>query len=168
MPVYTTNGMNSNPAEHGICAALPGAGDLGGSRLIFQSHSQWVLIPGAGRIGHATGDDNGIYTKGQFQCVAVIVARFNLGVWTEAHLAHVSHPNHSKITELVDNHTQPDSIVAIGARAAGLNWMNQIAQRFSAVTNQIWIYAGQNNTSPDFGMNKTGYFGETVSWVSAH
>jgi hypothetical protein len=140
--------------------------DQTGPRLMFQSHCGWVLIPSAGKLLHAVSSDPGIYTKGQLQCIAVIVAKFSGGAWSEAHLAHVSYAKHSLVTTLLQDYTDGESYVAIGAKPGSLGWMNEIRQRFAAKARNVWVYVAGDN-SPDFGMNREGYFGETVQWVRA-
>ena len=59
-----------------------------------------------------------------------------------------------------------DTYVAIGAKPASLNWMYGIRDRFANKVREVWVYVG-GSRSPDFGMNREGYFGETLSWVRA-
>lgn len=169
MPTYTVNQNGLVDAAQGICVTDP-ATNQPGSRLVFQSTGDWVHVPGAGRVAAAGANHPGIYTSGQFQCIAIIVAKFGgQGGW-QAWLAHVSHPKHSLLTGTSGLISQADntSYVAIGARASSLNWMNSIATDFAAKNPlRIWIYAANNSGSPDFGMNRQGYFGETVPWISA-
>ena len=61
MPVYTSNRSSSIPAEHAVTVTTDG-NDQTGPKLLFQMHSNWVLVPGAGKIAFATGQDPGIYT----------------------------------------------------------------------------------------------------------
>jgi hypothetical protein len=151
------------PAEHGVSVATSGA-DQTGPRLIFQMHSNWVLVPGAGQIAFASGQDPGIYTVGQMQCMAVIAVKFGSSGW-DACLVHISHGRHSLLDRL-EQFVDANTYVAIGAKPASLNWMLGIKDRFVNKVRGVWIYVGRNQ-SPDFGMNREGYFGETVSWVSA-
>ncbi|MBS1792444.1 MAG: hypothetical protein JSS81_01245 [Acidobacteria bacterium] len=164
--VYKSNTPETVAAESGIKVTAADGSGPNGKRLLFQSHANWVKIPGAGQIGHATGSNDGIYTVGQLQCMAIIVARFTHGAWTEAHLAHVSYAKHSLVGKLFDDHAKSDSFVAIGGKFGSIKWMEEIAERFEPAVAGVWIYTAGKN-SPDFGMNKNGFFGETVSWKSA-
>jgi hypothetical protein len=166
MPTYTSTTAPSVPAEHGVAVTTGGLA-LTGPRLVFQSHSNWVKIPKAGEWDDAGGQDPGIFTTGQMQCIAVIAATFTAG-WS-ARLVHISHPNHSLLDEIDDFIQHNNNVyLAIGAKPQSFNWMMQIRNRFAANVQDVWIYQGTNAKSPDFGMNSAGYFGETVQWKSAH
>lgn len=158
MPIYTS-GSQTADAAHGMKVTSDGA-DLAGPRLVFQGHADWVLVPGAGKIECASGQQPGIYTTGQLNCMAVIAASFAASGWS-ACLAHVSHKRHSKLDEvdtfLLNN---ADAWVAIGGKPGVLSAMQEIAARFSKAQ-RVWVYVG-GDRSPDFGMNREGYFGETA------
>lgn len=158
VPIYTS-GSQSADAAHGMKVTSDGA-DQTGPRLVFQGYADWVLIPGAGNIDNAGGQQPGIYTTGQMNCMAVIAASFGASSWS-ACLAHVSHKRHSKLDEidtfLLKN---ADACVAIGGKPGVLSAMREIAARF-AKAQRVWVYVGGDG-SPDFGMNREGYFGETA------
>ena len=161
MPIYTVNSTNTTPAQNGILVTSQAA-NLSGPKLVFHNRQDWVHVPKAGRSAQAGPNDPGIYTSGQSFCLAIIVARFAaVGGWS-ATLAHVSGEKHSLVTQLV-NGADNTCYVAIGARASSLARMNFVQTAF-ALKNPlgIWIYVALNDSSPDFGMNSQGYFGETV------
>ena len=95
----------------------------------------------------------------------MIAARFGTSGW-DACLVHISHARHSLLDQ-VDQFVDANTYLAIGAKPGSMNWMTQIGNMFVNKVTGVWIYAGGTN-SPDFGMNNKGYFGETVSWKSAH
>ncbi len=165
MATYRSNQQATRQAENGVCVTTQGT-DTSGGRLVFQSRAQWVEVSGAGNKGEAGPGAGGIYTKGQMQCMAIIVARFEQGVWTEAHLAHVSSDRAALINEFVEKRTHDDSYVAIGGKPGSIRWMVTIASKFGSRkggVGGVWIYVSGAEDSPDFGMNSHGFFGETHS-----
>jgi hypothetical protein len=158
MPTYSINNTESKHAAQGVCV-MSGGNDQQGSRLVFQSTADWVFVDGAGKMEKAGPNHPGIYTKRQLQCIAVIVARFNGHVWSEAHLAHVSGDRHSKLNKLLEY--ADGSYVAIGAKGSMIQSMQRIKDRFAAKAFRVWVYVAGDN-SPDFGMNREGFFGETA------
>jgi hypothetical protein len=160
MPTYRINNTQSTPAEQGVRVSSGGI-DLQGRRLVFQNTANWVFVNGAGKMAAAGPNAPGIYTQRQMPCIAVIVANFNGLVWTGAHLAHVSGDQHSKLNELYNDHTDGNSYVAIGAKGSMIESMQRIRSRFAAKAFGVWVYVAGDN-SPDFGMNREGFFGETA------
>ena len=169
MPIYISSQQPIIGAEKAVHIATAGS-DRTGPRLQFQSHSNWLLIPGAGKMAEADENTPGIYTAGQLQCMAVIAAKFNAnGSWKSCRLAHISSGKHSLLDKMEQEYIDAETYMVIGAKPGSLGWMKIIRDRFVNTVKNVWIYVGdvKGVKSPDFGMNQAGYFGETVSWVRA-
>lgn len=161
MPIYVYQSNSSPVAIADQALSITTAGpDKAGPRLRFQQqHSEWVFIEKAGVAKDADSEKPGIRTHKQMQCMAVIAAKFGPNGWS-AHLAHVSHPAHSLLAKVPKD---KDTYMAIGGKASSADAMRTIANTFEQHVKHIWIYVGGDD-SPDFGMNKDGYFGETSNW----
>lgn len=162
MPTYNTKSEETSKAESGV-KITDDYGDQNGNRLLFEDKTSWKLISGAGNSGSATSSDQGIYTTGQFQCMAIIIADFQSpNCWTAAHLLHVSSDRSAKIEEFFQNAGE-NSYAVIGGRLGSLKMMENIRNKYDSRVKNFWIYVSTGTVSPDFGMNNRGYFGETAS-----
>jgi hypothetical protein len=133
----------------------------------------WPLAATANMV---TGgpDDLGLYTVGQFQCVCIAVVTYpNPAIpnWTQAWLAHASHPGHSVIQTIVNtltvaNHNQAHVVIAC---KLGGDWLSRISEKFktaadanrvSVAAAQIWLYSTTDNATFSFGIRRDGVFGQ--------
>jgi hypothetical protein len=125
-------------------------------------------------------DDLGLYTVGQFQCVCIAVAIYPNPVtpnWTQAWLAHASHPGHSVIQTIVDtlivaNHNQ--AYVVIACKPGG-EWLSRISEKFKTAADanrvsvapaQIWLYSTTNNATFSFGIRR-GLSMRITGWTTS-
>jgi hypothetical protein len=160
MPNYKATAQTT-PAEQGMCVTNQDNNDQTGPRLVFQSVPGWIHIPRAAILDFADQTKPGIYTTGQFNCIAIIVAKFGglVRLWSEAWLAHVGNARHSLVDQIV-GYADQQSHVAIGGKWAVRQGMKTIRDRFEAEKHcRVWVYQGVDATS-SFGMNRAGYFGE--------
>jgi hypothetical protein len=116
----------------------------------------------------------GIYTIGQWQCMCIALAYFANPAgpapqWTQCFLTHVSHKNHSKVQDIIDELNNPanngQAYVVIGSKAAMLGSMQEIGQRFLNAANppaQVLIYSSAEQGNFRFGIRRDGLFGQVV------
>ena len=159
MPTYTSGSDEIKSAESGH-KVTDDFGDQNGARLVFGSTANWICIKGAGNSDTALSTDAGIYTTGQFQCMAIIVADFTSNIWSGAKLLHVSSDKSAKIAAMFEQ-AGANAYAAIGGRFGSLKMMENIRNIYAPKVKNFWIYTSPTSISTNFGMNKEGYFGET-------
>jgi hypothetical protein len=134
--------------------------------LINVRAAQWPEVKTGGIF--PAGAHPGIFTIGQFQCMAVCLAIIpNPGAgWTQCNLAHVSHKDHGKVTDIANllnagNHA--NDYVVIGGRASMNDSMDYIRGRLMDLPNppvHVWIYSVPDQANFGFGIRSDGHFGQ--------